>query len=167
MRNSYLQKNKRKVDWFSKAYIKRQSKNKPHNCIIWESVFVDASTFSNQGFTKYRGVNTQTKKVLFEHSYPMATNNIGKFLAIIHAVAWHKKNKLSLPVLYTDSYTAMSWVNNKRCNTKLKRTKLSKQLFDDISRAIIWLNTNKFDTKILKWNTKKWGKIPENYERKL
>ena len=35
-----------------------------------------------------------------------------------------------------------------------------------ISRAIKWLNENKYNVNILKWDTKLWGEIPADFGRK-
>lgn len=40
------------------------------------------------------------------------------------------------------------------------------KVFDLIQRAVTWLETNQYDTKILKWNTGAWGEIPADYGRK-
>ena len=46
------------------------------------------------------------------------TNNIGEFLAIVHALAFLKQRNLSLPI-YSDSKIAMNWVRQKVCKTKV------------------------------------------------
>jgi len=60
----------------------------------------------------------------------------------------------------------MGWVKKKKCNTKLKATSKNKKLFELIARAEIWLNTNSYTTKIVKWETKAWGEIPADFGRK-
>ena len=42
----------------------------------------------------------------------------------------------------------------------------NKEVFVLIQRAINWLNTNSYSTKIVKWETKKWGEIPADFGRK-
>jgi ribonuclease HI len=76
-----------------------------------------------------------------------------------------KKLKSNKPI-YTDSITAISWVRRKKCNTKLERTNENENLFILVDRAIVWLNSNSYKTRILKWKTKIWGEIPADFGRK-
>lgn len=133
---------------------------------ILDSICVDASTIENPGVTEYRGVDTKTGQVLFQHKYEEATNNIGEFLAIVHALALFKKQGKELKIIYSDSANAISWVQQKKCKTKYEKTENNTKLFDDIQRAVAWLENNSYDTKILKWNTGAWGEIPADYGRK-
>jgi len=133
---------------------------------VLESICVDASTIENPGVTEYRGVDTRTGQVLFHHKYDEATNNIGEFLAIVHALALYKKQGKELKSIYSDSANAISWVKQKKCKTKYEKTENNTKLFDDIQRAIAWLENNSYETKILKWNTGAWGEIPADYGRK-
>ena len=133
---------------------------------ILESICVDASSIQNPGPTEYRGVDTKTGKVIFEMKYEEATNNIGEFLAIVHALALYKKEGKELKIIYSDSQNAMSWVRQKNCKTKLEKTETNLKVFEHIQRAVNWLKSNQYDTKILKWNTAAWGQIPADYDRK-
>jgi len=133
---------------------------------VLESICVDASSLSNPGPTEYRAVDTQTKKIIFSYKLGEATNNIGEFLAIVHALSLYKKHKKELKIIYSDSQTAIAWVKQKTCKTKLKRTESNQKLFEIITRAVNWLQTNEYSTKILKWNTNAWGEIPADYGRK-
>jgi len=133
---------------------------------ILDSICVDASTIQNPGVTEYRGVNTRTREILFQRKYEEATNNIGEFLAIVHALALYKKQQKELQVIYSDSVNAISWVQQKKCKTKYERTEGNAKLFSDIDRAVAWLENNDYATKVLKWNTTAWGEIPADYGRK-
>lgn len=139
-----------------------QVSNKP----ILESICVDAATSGNPGFTEYRGVDTQTREVIFSMQYDEATNNIGEFLAIVHALALYKKQGKELKILYSDSLTAISWVKRKKCRTEYQKTEYNQKVFNHLDRAVKWLENNEYDTKILKWNTAAWGQIPADYGRK-
>ena len=131
-----------------------------------DSIAVDASSSGNPGLMEYRGVDTQTKKILFHKGpFQKGTNNVGEFLALVHGLAHLKKTK-SKRLLYTDSKTAMSWVLKKQCNTKLEKTLENLALFELIERAEQWLKSNTFSTKIVKWETKAWGEIPADFGRK-
>ena len=133
---------------------------------ILDSICVDASTIENPGVTEYRGVDTRTRKIILQREYDEATNNIGEFLAIVHALALYKKQEKELKILYSDSVNAISWVRQKKCKTKYEKTENNSKLFEDIQRAVSWLENNSYDTKILKWNTGAWGQIPADYGRK-
>lgn len=131
-----------------------------------ESISVDASTIGNPGLTEYRGVDTMTGEVIFQHKYDEATNNIGEFLAIVHALALYKNQGKELKIIYSDSANAISWVEQKKCMTKYGKNENNAKLFDDIRRAVVWLENNSYQTKILKWRTDVWGQIPADYGRK-
>ncbi|MCC5936462.1 MAG: hypothetical protein JJU34_04215 [Lunatimonas sp.] len=133
---------------------------------ILDSICVDASTISNPGPTEYRGVDTKTKKIIFELKLEEATNNIGEFLAIVHALALYKKKGEELKIIYSDSFNAISWVKQKKCKTKYRKTDTNEKVFELKQRAETWLQNNHYDTKILKWNTGAWGQIPADYGRK-
>lgn len=130
------------------------------------SIAVDAASSGNPGIMEYRGVDTQTHKQLFHQGpFQQGTNNIGEFLALVHGLAYLKKNN-SDRILYTDSKIAMGWVKVKKCRTKLQQTSKNKALFELIYRAEQWLKANTYSTKIVKWETKAWGEIPADFGRK-
>ena len=132
----------------------------------FNSISVDAASSGNPGKMEYRGVDTKSKKQLFiQGPFEEGTNNIGEFLAIVHGLAFLKQ-KNSNRIIYTDSKTAMSWVRKKTCNSKLQRTDKNKSLFELVDRAVKWLNTNDYNTVIVKWETKAWGEIPADFGRK-
>src|SRR5579871_6550256 len=133
---------------------------------ILDGVCVDASCIENPGKMEYRGVDIKTGKVIFERMYEEATNNIGEFLAIVHALALYKRDGKELKIVYSDSLNAISWVKQKKCKTKLEKNDKNMVVFEHIQRAIVWLNNNEYDTKVLKWNTAAWGEIPADYGRK-
>jgi ribonuclease HI len=133
---------------------------------LHEAICVDAACSGNPGLLEYRGVNLATGQEIFHRGpFPEGTNNIGEFLGIVTGLAWLKQNNISLPI-YTDSRNAILWVKSKRVNTKLSRSVKNSELFDLIDRAIEWLQTNSYDTQILKWETKAWGEIPADFGRK-
>lgn len=135
--------------------------------IVQDSIAVDAACSGNPGDMEYRGVNTITHEELFRQGpFSMGTNNVGEFLAIVHALALLKKEGQDSKSIYTDSRTAISWVNKKYAKTKLNKTANNIILFELIARAEKWLNQNKFANPILKWDTKNWGEIPADFGRK-
>jgi len=134
--------------------------------VIFNSICVDAASSGNPGKMEYRGVDTKTKKVLFHRGpFENATNNVGEFLALVHGLGFLKQQQ-SNRIIYSDSRTAMSWVRQKKCKTKLKQNRQNKELFELIQRAENWLKQNTVSTKILKWDTKSWGEIPADFGRK-
>lgn len=130
------------------------------------SICVDAASSGNPGVMEYRGVDTQTGKLLF-HKGPFedATNNIGEFLALVHGLAFLKQQQ-SNRLIYSDSRTAMSWVRKRHAKTQLKQTSKNAEVFELIQRAENWLKQNHYKTEILKWDTKNWGEIPADFGRK-
>ncbi|MDR2824165.1 MAG: ribonuclease H [Prevotellaceae bacterium] len=133
---------------------------------ITDAVCVDASCLGNPGVTEYRAVDLHTRQVIFNYKLDEATNNIGEFLGIVHTLALFKNHGRSLNVIYTDSKTALAWVRNKKAKTTFARTNKNAKTFEILARALNWLKTNSYDTKILKWNTAEWGEIPADYGRK-
>ena len=132
----------------------------------FNSISVDAASSGNPGKMEYRGVDTKTKTQLFlQGPFVQGTNNIGEFLAIVHGLAFLKQ-KRSNRIIYTDSKTAISWVRKKTCNSKLEHTETNKTLFELVDRAVKWLNSNDYNTIIVKWETKAWGEIPADFGRK-
>jgi len=130
------------------------------------SIAVDAASSGNPGIMEYRGVDTQTKKQLFHQGpFQQGTNNVGEFLALVHGLAYLKKQQ-SDRILYSDSRIAMGWVKKKKCNTKLKKTSKNKTIFELIARAEAWLKTETYSTTVVKWETKAWGEIPADFGRK-
>ena len=64
---------------------------------IQKSVSVDAGWNISTLEMDYQGVMTDTGEVLFnEGPFQDATNNVGEFLAIVHALAYLKKRNLDL-----------------------------------------------------------------------
>jgi ribonuclease HI len=142
-------------------------KNNTDNADIkWESISVDAACSGNPGIMEYQGVFTKTGQQIFHGGpYPDATNNIGEFLALVHALALLKEKGKVMPI-YTDSETARSWIKHKHAKTKLEKTTRNASVFEMIGRAEKWLKNNMWETPILKWNTEKWGEIPADFGRK-
>ncbi|SDH42274.1 ribonuclease HI [Alteribacillus persepolensis] len=133
---------------------------------IEESISVDAGSHGNPGFVEYKGVCTKTGEILFSHpGFKMGTNNMGEFLAIVHALAFCKKGNSEKPI-YTDSGTAINWVKKKKANSSLKRTPETEEIWNTVERAEKWLKENEWKNPILKWNTKDWGEIKADYGRK-
>ncbi len=134
---------------------------------ILDSIAVDAACAGNPGVMEYRGVFTNSKKEIFRMGpFSNGTNNIGEFLALVHALALLKSKKKEGILVYSDSKIAMGWVQKKRCNTNVKFDHSNREILELIKRAETWLEKNTYSTKILKWQTKVWGEIPADFGRK-
>ncbi|NDV58021.1 viroplasmin family protein [Bacteroides sp. 519] len=133
--------------------------------VVDNSLAVDAACSGNPGPMEYRGVHIASGQEIFRFGPMKGTNNIGEFLALVHGLALLKQKGFDMPI-YSDSVNAISWVKQKKCKTKLPRTKETEELFRIIERAEKWLQTNNYSTTILKWETKVWGEIPADFGRK-
>jgi ribonuclease HI len=134
--------------------------------IVMDSISVDVGCSGNPGIVEYKGVDTQTGEVIFSVGpISKGTNNMGEFLAIVHALA-HLKKQGSSRTIYSDSRTALKWVQQKQAASTLVRDESTKEIWDLMDRAINWLKTNTYTNKVLKWDTKEWGEIKADYGRK-
>ncbi|THH39902.1 ribonuclease H1 domain-containing protein [Neolewinella litorea] len=134
--------------------------------IISRSISVDAACSGNPGRMEYQGVTTSGKERLFHRAFPLGTNNIGEFLALVHALAFlQKQQQPDLPI-YTDSKIAMGWIRKGKCKTTLPRNKKTAELHEMIDRAEAWLKGNKITNPVYKWKTEVWGEIPADFGRK-
>ena len=133
------------------------------NC---NAIAVDAGCSGNPGPMEYQGIDLATGQQVFHFGPLHGTNNIGEFLAIVHALALLQQQGRHDTTIYSDSYNAILWVTKKKCKTKLERTPETEELFQIIARAEKWLLTHTWKNPIVKWETKKWGEIPADFGRK-
>ena len=136
------------------------------------AIAVDAACAGNPGKMEYQGVfvdfgvEPALKSDLFKSPvFPNGTNNIGEFLAIVHALALQKQKGWNYPI-YSDSVNAQLWVRQRKCKPKLQPNSKNGYLFELVARAEKWLNENPIDVPILKWKTEIWGEIPADFGRK-
>lgn len=127
---------------------------------------VDAACSGNPGPMEYQCIDLATGARVFHFGPVHGTNNIGEFLAIVHALALLDKMGNTTKTIYSDSYNAMLWVSKRQCKTKLERTPQTEQLYQIVARAERWLQTHKYSNPIIKWETKKWGEVPADFGRK-
>lgn len=133
---------------------------------IKKSLAVDAACANNPGPVEYRGVNIETGKIIFSQGpFPNGTNNIGEFLAIVHGLALLNKHGSKAPV-YSDSQTAITWIKNKKANTTIEKNQHTQVILKLVAKAELWLANNKYENPVLKWQTREWGEIPADYQRK-
>lgn len=146
----------------SAAASATQSATRP----ILPALCVDAACSGNPGVMEFQGVIADTRSQVFHRGpYRCGTNNIGEFLAIVLGLAWLKKNNLPW-VLYSDSRTAIAWVRQRQCKTKLTWNNKNVELLLAVRAAEKWLHDNTWTTPIHKWDTPAWGEIPADFGRK-
>lgn len=127
---------------------------------------VDAACSGNPGKMEFRGVIADTSTQVFHRGpYVGGTNNIGEFLAIVLGLAYLKQKNLPW-ALYSDSKTAIAWVRQKQCKTKIEWTAHNQDLLIAVRAAEKWLHENTWTTPIYKWETEQWGEIPADFGRK-
>ncbi len=127
---------------------------------------VDAGCSGNPGPMEYQCIDLATGERVFHFGPTKVTNNIGEFLAIVHALALMERQGITDRAIYSDSYNAILWVNKKRCKTTLERSERTERLYQIIQRAEQWLLTHTVRVPILKWETRQWGEIPADFGRK-
>lgn len=135
--------------------------------VVQNSFSVDAACSGNPGRMEYQGVYVDSGTRLFHQGpFDMGTNNVGEFLALVHALALFKGKPQENMTIYTDSRTAMAWLRKAKANTKLKELPKNRKLFELIRRAESWTKNNNWKNPIVKWDTKNWGEIPADFGRK-
>ena len=85
-----------------------------------DAIAVDGACAKNPGPMEYQGVEVGTGRQIF-HFGPLdgGTNNIGEYLALVHALALlSQKGDTTTPV-YSDSRTALAWLRNRKSKTSL------------------------------------------------
>jgi len=134
---------------------------------VFSSICVDAAVSGSPGKMEYRGVFLDSGEEFFRIGpFPDGTNNVGEFLAIVHALTWLVKHDKYMTV-YSDSQTAISWVYTGKCKTMLKHTGKNAPVFMLVKGAENWLAENGLrDDAVQKWKTDLWGEIPADFGRK-
>lgn len=127
---------------------------------------VDAACSGNPGPMEYQGIDLATGQQIFHFGPVHGTNNIGEFLAIVHALALMERDGITGRTLYSDSYNAILWVRKCKCKTRLERTPRTERLYQMIARAEQWLRTHPVTVPIIQWDTRRWGDIPADFGRK-
>ena len=154
------------------TYIRKNTDKKKENSnselpasVHKNALAVDAACSGNPGQMEYRGVYLATGEEVFHFGPIFGTNNIGEFLAIVHALALLKQKNSNLPI-YSDSRNALMWIKQRSCKTKLPRTPETEAIYQYIERAEKWLRENRYTNTLIKWETSEWGEIPADFGRK-
>ena len=90
---------------------------------------VDAACSGNPGPMEYQCIDLATGARVFHYGPVHGTNNIGEFLAIVHALALMEQRGIKDKVIYSDSYNAILWVSKKKCKTALERNAQTEELY--------------------------------------
>jgi len=131
------------------------------------AIAVDASCVGNPGAMEYRGVEVGSGKELFHAGpYPCGTNNIGEYLALIHALALCDRAGDTTRHIYSDSVTALAWLRARHSRSKLAYSPATAQLLQILERADRWIATHSPANPVSKWDTDTWGEIPADFGRK-
>lgn len=132
-----------------------------------KGIVVDGSTSGNPGVSKYRGLDLESGKILFEKEIGHSTNNVTEFIALVHGLAYVKKLKLDL-IVYSDSQTAIAWVKYKKCNSKITLSAKTEESICLYTRAEVWLRDNEVlvNKDYDKWKTRFWLENPADYGNK-
>ena len=131
-------------------------------------VAVDGACAKNPGPMEYRCVSVATGEEIF-HVGPLAggTNNLGEYLALIHAIALLRQRGDTTTPIYTDSRTALSWLRRRHSNTTISATPDNARVRELLARADAYIATHQpVANPILKWDTERWGEIPADFGRK-
>lgn len=132
-----------------------------------DAIAVDGACAGNPGPMEYRGVKVATGEEIF-HIGPLqgGTNNIGEYIALIHAASLLARQGDRTTPIYSDSRTALSWIRKGHSNTTIKPQADNAKVIELLRRADAWLAANRIYNPILKWNTELWGEIPADFGRK-
>ncbi len=124
----------------------------------------------NPGKFEYRLVDIETKKVIINVEVPgVTTVNIAEFLAAVHGLRYVIEG-YDMPVtegkdipVYSDSITAISWIRQRECKSKLNVTDIEQQKL--IKESNDFLAKHK-TLRVTKWLTHVYGEIPADYGNK-
>jgi len=129
------------------------------------SIAVDAACSWNPGEVEYQGIDLQTGKIIFHKKFPLGTNNIWEFLALVEWLKYLQNNN-SDKSIYSDSKHAINRIWQKKCKTKLDKLPWTERIFDAVNQAEQRLRQTNPTSKILKRNTKDRWEIPADFGRK-
>lgn len=132
-----------------------------------DAIAVDGACAKNPGPMEYRCVRVATGEEVF-HMGPLAdgTNNVGEYLALVHALALLDKQGDHLTPVYSDSRTAQAWLRRRGHKSTLKRTNANARIFELLERADAWVQSHEILNPVIKWDTDNWGEIPADFGRK-
>lgn len=130
------------------------------NC-PFEGIATDAAHSHKVGRTQYRGIDLRTGEQIFYKDLGSQTVNIGEFLGVVEAIKYIIENDYKPAVVYTDSFTALTWIKRKKTHSINRNIALKK--------AELFLQTMAYKVdriKIIHWDNKKWGETPADFGHK-
>lgn len=132
-----------------------------------DAVAVDGACAGSPGAMEYRCVRVADGVEIFRVG-PLAggTNNIGEYLAIIHAASLLARRGLTQVPIYSDSVTALSWIRRGHSRSKVIPDENNPEVLALLARADAWLAANGVKNPLYKWETERWGEIPADFGRK-
>jgi len=133
---------------------------------VLPSICVDAACSGSPGKVEYRGVITETGEQIFHAGpYEQGTNNVGEFLAIVHALTWQFKHNSHTPFIPIQRMPLFG--DERHLQDQSPSHQKNALLFALIHSAENWLAENELpEDKILKWDTELWGENPADFGRK-
>jgi ribonuclease HI len=129
-----------------------------------KGIIVDGSSRGNPGESSCRGIDLETKVILFELDLGISTNNVAEFCGLVYAIKYALDNGYTS--IYSDSVTAIAWARNKKHKSTLVRNTTTAKSLDAMDKCVAYLlktNTTNYSHFIKKWETKKWGENPADY----
>ncbi len=137
--------------------------------VVMPAIAVDAACSRNPGPVEYQCVDLRTGRQIF-HVGPLqdGTNNIGEFLAIVHAMALLVQHNRTDVAIYSDSKTGSGGVRKGHANTKITPKPGNEYIRSLVARAEAWLAAHPAAVRprLFKWDTDNWGEIPADFGRK-
>ncbi len=107
-----------------------------------DAIAVDAACSGNPGKLEYRGVEIASGNELFHMGpFPVGTNNIGEYLALVHALALCAQRGETRRTIYSDSRTALAWLSRHGSNTRLTPCADTAYLRQLLARADAWVQS--------------------------
>ncbi|MBQ7073991.1 viroplasmin family protein [bacterium] len=132
---------------------------------IKEAIAVDAACSGNPGVMEFRGIDLVTQQEVFHYTFPLGTNNIGEFLALVEGIKYVQNGHENY-VIYSDSRIALNRIPQKKCKTLMTKEKIGDKLFKKIQEAEEFLKKQSSFPQMIKRNTEERGEIPADFGRK-
>lgn len=123
-----------------------------------KGIAVDAAYSMKRGEGEYQIFDLELNKMIYNSRiYKDSTVNLMEFLAIVQGLKICPNRDI-----YSDSATAITWINNKKINTNVT---CGEETQKEINEALEYLNSIG-EVVIKKWDTSVLGEIPADYGRK-
>ena len=119
-----------------------------------KTIYVDGYCSGNPGPCGCRAIMDGIE--IFRYELGIGTNNVAEFYAIAAAIQYALKNNYPDAFIFSDSTTAISWINRKEVNSSSTNQNLYK--------ALTFIRSHDFSAiKVAKWDTRTQGEIPADY----